>query len=121
MDKKGFTLTEILIVLIVAGILLGLILPNTFKAIERGNLTAHKSNLNTIQVALLMCFTEERDWSKCGDFAQLTDGHYLDSVPPHPFQGTYTIEDDPNGTGGKMACSENSTDFPESAVEDNCG
>ena len=42
MNKRGFTLTEILIVLVVAGILLALILPNTLKAIERANVTAHK-------------------------------------------------------------------------------
>ena len=107
-SQKGFTLTEILIVLVVAGILLSLILPNVLKAIERGNVTAHQSNLNTINVGLFMCFTEERDWSQCAseDLTDLVDGGYIDAVPEHPFGGTYTVEQDPNsGTNGFSACS----------------
>lgn len=105
LNKKGFTLTEILIVLVVAGILLALILPNVIKAIERGNVTAHESNLNTIQVALFMCFTEKRDWDQCSNFTQLTEGFFLEAEPDHPFGGTYSIVDDPNVISGKVACS----------------
>ncbi len=104
-NNKGFTLTEILIVLVVAGILLALILPNVLKAIERGNVTAHESNLNTIQVALFMCFTEERVWDNCDSFTELTDGNFLDEVPDHPFGGTYSLEADPDGTAGFVSCS----------------
>ncbi|MBZ0166689.1 MAG: prepilin-type N-terminal cleavage/methylation domain-containing protein [Candidatus Omnitrophica bacterium] len=111
-DKKGFTLTEILIVLVVAGILLSLILPNVLKAIERGNVTAHQSNLNTINVALYMCFTEKRVWDECDTFGELEAGGFLDSDPSftdadqHPFGGTYSIEQDPDsGTDGFAACS----------------
>ncbi len=110
--QKGFTLTEILIVLVVAGILLSLILPNVLKAIERGNVTAHQSNLNTINVALYMCFTENRVWDECDTFGELESGGFLDSDPSfqdadqHPFGGTYSIEQDPDsGTGGFQACS----------------
>ena len=102
--QKGFTLTEILIVLVVAGILLSLILPNVLKAIERGNVTAHQSNLNTINVGLYMCFTEERDWDACDTLPELTAGNYIPAVPEHPFGDDYNIEPDPNGTDGFVAC-----------------
>ncbi|MGE0268215.1 MAG: competence type IV pilus major pilin ComGC [Candidatus Omnitrophota bacterium] len=120
LNKKGFTLTEILIVLVVAGILLALILPNVLKAIERGNVTAHESNLNTIQVAMFMCFTEKRVWDQCNDIDQLVTDNFLEAVPAHPFSGTYTIEADPNGTAGFVACSEGEENFPADLAADNC-
>lgn len=121
MNKKGFTLTEILIVLVVAGILLALILPNTLKAIERANVTAQESNLNTVQVALFMCFTEERNWGNCDSFQELIDGNYLEEIPEHPFNGEYTIEADPNGTAGYIACSQGEENFPTDVAPDKCG
>jgi prepilin-type N-terminal cleavage/methylation domain-containing protein len=118
MNKKGFTLTEILIVLVVAGILLALILPNSLKAIERSNLTAHLNNLKTIKTAMFMCYTETKDWSACDTQDELVNGKYLDSWPSHPFGGTYTIEDDPDGTAGKVVCSNGSENLPADAPAD---
>jgi prepilin-type N-terminal cleavage/methylation domain-containing protein len=118
MNKKGFTLTEILIVLVVAGILLALILPNSLKAIERSNVTAHRNNLNTVKVALFTCYTANQDWAACDTSTELIDGDYLEEWPNHPFNGTYTIEDDPDGTAGKVVCSNGSVDMPDDAPDD---
>ncbi|MCK5216087.1 MAG: prepilin-type N-terminal cleavage/methylation domain-containing protein [Candidatus Omnitrophica bacterium] len=87
MDKKGFTLVEILIVLVVAGILLALILPNTLKAIDRGNQTADQSNVNTLQTAVFMCYTETRNWGDCGDQESLLAENYLEELVVSPYDG----------------------------------
>jgi len=126
MNKKGFTLTEILIVLVVAGILLALILPNTLKAIERGNVTALRNDLNTVKVALLMCFTQERNWDSCSTFDNLTgDGrNFLDpefvanNGLKTPFGVTYQIQADPNGIGGNIACYSGGEDLPAAVTDD---
>ncbi len=105
-NNKGFTLTEILIVLVVAGILLALILPNTLKAIERGRATQLRNDLHTIQVAAFMCFSATRLWASCDTLGELNaaaPNNYLDEIPTHPFGGVYSLVLDLNGTGGFVA------------------
>lgn len=125
MNKKGFTLTEILIVLVVAGILLALILPNTLKAIQRGEVTALRSDLNTIQVALFMCFTENKSWDSCDALTELSDGEFVDSelttrpVTENPFGVTYNVEDDPDSeTGGQVSCYSGGDNLPDDVSSD---
>ncbi len=70
-NKSGFTLTEILIVLVIAGILLALILPNSVKAIAKGNAVAAKANVDSCNSALVMCFGETKSWASCKDLSDL--------------------------------------------------
>lgn len=119
MNKKGFTLTEILIVLVVAGILLALILPNTLKAIERANITEHENNLNTLQVGLFMCYTETKDWEVCDTTLELVTGNFLSENPSTnpPFPGI-VYEPAPNVNGvGYVACS---TGLPAAPILKDC-
>ncbi len=89
--KKGFTLIELLVVLIIIGVLIGLILPNTLKAIKQANNKECASNLRSIDTALQLCYTEKRDWSQCGDVAALVTGRYLDVAPVCPFGVAYAV------------------------------
>ncbi len=93
-NKSGFTLTEILIVLVIAGILLALILPNAVKAITKGNDVASKSNVDSCNAAIVMCFGELKDWNKCDTLDKLTSAHFTKSN----IEGV-KIEDDPSGSG----------------------
>ncbi len=118
-QNKGFTLTEVLIVLVIAGILIALILPNAVKAIERANVAKHLSNLDTIDEAIMLCYTQERDWDLCDDIeAELIAGDYLDENPNDdaPFGAVYSITDDPDTADGKVATA--TGDFPEDLEED---
>lgn len=63
-NKSAFTLTEILIVLVIAGILLALILPNSLRAVQRGNVVSGTSNVQSCRTALLLCFSENgQSWA----------------------------------------------------------
>lgn len=123
MSKKGFTLTEILIVMIVAGILLALILPNTLKALERANVTKRNNNLHTIDTAIYMCYSEERDWTNCKDVNYLeTNGHLEPGViGEDPFGGVYSTYDrsnDPNlNIQGFIGCVTTAGTVPKGALE----
>jgi len=117
MSKKGFTLVEILIVLVVAGILLALILPNTLKAIDRGNITADQTNVNTLQTAVFMCYTENRDWTLCDTQGELESDGFLDIGLVSPYSGgsyTFTSTQDNAGNtiGIKVTSSEQGTRWP---------
>jgi len=77
MNKKGFTLTEILIVLVIAGILLALILPNSVKAIAKAKTAEGKANSKNCNAAILACYVGEgNDWTNCGSFSNLTSNGY---------------------------------------------
>lgn len=128
-NKKGFTLTEILIVMVVAGILLALILPNTLKAIERGNATALRNDVNSINTALFMCFSQERNWSTCNTFTLLTTPAagepYLADVPLNPFvtgataaAPGYSISASANGTGFLATIDTPSGTYPADIIAD---
>jgi len=81
-STKGFTLTEILIVLVIAGILLALILPNSLKAVARGNVVANKSDVQSCSTAALICYSENANtWANCDTIAELVAGTYLKAAP----------------------------------------
>lgn len=111
-NKKGFTLVEILVVLVVAGILLALILPNALKAITRASVTEHESNIDNIQTALFMCFTERRDWTLCDAPNELEGAanNFIQAYPAAtPFGGTYNLGIDPNNPPAIRVCSVGAT------------
>jgi prepilin-type N-terminal cleavage/methylation domain-containing protein len=77
-NKSAFTLTEILIVLVIAGILLALILPNSLKAIQRGNVVASKSNVQSCRTAVMVCYAENnQNWGSCDTMDKLVAGKFL--------------------------------------------
>ena len=81
-NKSGFTLTEILIVLVIAGILLALILPNSLKAIERGNVVSNTSNVQSCRTVVMVCYAENNhNWAACDTMDELTTGGFLKAAP----------------------------------------
>ncbi len=99
--KSGFTLTEILIVLVIAGILLALILPNSLKAIQRGNVVAGDSNIQSCKTAVMVCYAENnRSWAACDTIDKLVTNKFLKEAPKNANGGAIAVVDD-NDTGGK--------------------
>ncbi len=83
-NKSGFTLTEILIVLVIAGILLALILPNGLRAVQRGNVVSGTSNVQSCRTALLVCYSENgNNWAAapCASVAALQTAGFLPAGP----------------------------------------
>ncbi len=103
MNKKAFTLTEILIVIVIGIILVALIAPRALRAIAQANYLNDQSNEKTINEAIVMCWTDTRNWGSCDSAAELTtNGKYLKSFPTHPCGGTYTIIDTANTATGEV-------------------
>ncbi len=94
--KKGFTLVEILIVLVVIGIILAVVLPNTLRAIETANVRDSAATLRSIDTAINVCYAQTRVWGSCDSIAELTGAvpPYLDALqsPNDPFGVPYALQ-----------------------------
>ena len=115
---KGFTLVEVLIVVIVLGILAAIVVPQFSDASSDAKLSAIKTNLQTIrgQIQLykiqhsdvypaLATFSDQMTLSSKADgttaaigTAGYTLGPYLQSVPANPYTGANTISAGAAGT-----------------------
>ena len=104
--KKGFTLVELLVVLVVIGVIIALILPNAMKAIARAQDKECASNIRTIQTAMDLCYSQTRDYTLCNAMGELTSPIVsggvstpapLSTAPVCPFGVGYVIN---GGTTG---------------------
>jgi len=100
MAKKGFTLTEVLIVIVIAAILVFLIVPRGLRAIAQANYLSDQSNIGSIEEAALLCYSETKDWTSCNSQIEL-EVEYIDEWPAAPCGGAYVATDlsDPDGVG----------------------
>jgi len=78
--KKGFTLVELLIVIIIIGILAGMMMLSTGSAKDKAEATKIVSNMRTIKSAALMYYADNGKWPAVT--SALDDvSKYLDSSP----------------------------------------
>ncbi len=81
--KKGFTLVEMLIVLVVIGIILAVVLPNALRAIEQANVRDTAATLRSIDTAINLCYSQTRNWGACDTLGELRGATppYLETGP----------------------------------------
>jgi len=59
---KGFTLVELMVVLVIIGIIIALVVPNTIRAIRVANTKECANNIRALDTAIQMFYTESGDW-----------------------------------------------------------
>lgn len=108
---KGFSLVEILIVVVLLAILAAIVIPQVSNATQDARTTALLSNLQTIRSRLEVYKVQHRDrypderfveqmvqyTDEAGDVNDVPDpdyplGPYLCAIPPNPFSGDTTVE-----------------------------
>ena len=99
--KKGFTLVEILIVVVILGILAAIVIPQFTNASTEAKENSLKSSLQTLrsQISLYRVKSNDAD-PNCNSAAAMESDmvpDYLQKIPVNPFTGTNTITRGNNG------------------------
>lgn len=97
-NQKGFTIIELLVVIVIIGILVALALPQLFAAQARGRDTDRKNDLKNIQQQLESYFNDSDGGVYPATLAELVPD-YMDAIPEPPRAATgevYTYT--PDGT-----------------------
>jgi prepilin-type N-terminal cleavage/methylation domain-containing protein len=107
-NQKGFTLVELMVVVVIIGILVAIAVPlyNNVTANARKN--SCFANQRTIEGALAMYASENGDYP---DNINKLEGEYLQAIPVCPDGGTYNFDgtgegDDATVNRAKVVCSE---------------
>ena len=91
--KKGFTLVEILIVVVILGILAAIVIPQFTNASTEAKENSLKSDLHTMRAQLELYkvrYNQDEDANSLGD---LVTAEYLREIPTNPFNGLDTVSD----------------------------
>ena len=80
-DSKGFTLVELMVVLLIIGILIAIAIPIYNTTQKNAKIRACEANVRTIEGAAVQYFSSEGVWPSMNDL----EGSYIREVPKCPF------------------------------------
>jgi len=113
MNRKSFTLVELIVVIAIIAILAAIIAPNVFRAIEKAKIAAAMEDFKTYKKAIYAFYADTGTWPLgwndpresyyycCEDNGLITnlrnwpgwDGPYLEKIKSqHPWGGVYCLE-----------------------------
>jgi type IV pilus assembly protein PilE len=117
LNKQGFTLLEIIIVIIIVGVLASLALPRFFSTIEYSRATEALSSLQTTRSAIERCYIQTNNYNNCGAFTDLDiadpgtspGAHFTYAITPGAtsFTITATRTTRNGGAGGTIQLTQN--------------
>lgn len=122
MNKKGFTLIEILVAVAIMGILAGLTLTASMSSRKVARDGKRKADLEQIRSALEIYRSDVKAYpASLGNLVSV----YMDKVPDDPLSGTYTYSYKQNSSNSYTLCSyletDQSTTFDAATCGGDCG
>ena len=97
-NQKGFTLIELMVVVLIIGILVAIAIPVFGSAANNARLKSDQANLRTIDGAIAQYVAENN--ADPADVAALVTAKFLKSAPKNPYTqaADYTFASDGNGS-----------------------
>lgn len=99
--SKGFTLIELMVVMVIVSLLLTLAAPRYFRSIDRSKETVLKANLAGTRDALDKFYSDKGKYPD--DLGELVQSHYLRTLPWDPLvesNSAWTLVPPPDGQTG---------------------
>lgn len=98
--NSGFTLIELMIVVVVVGILAAIAVPSYARYVEKARRADAKSALLDVSQRLERCYTHTNTYENCINLPLLSpDRHYLVDTTEDLTENTFALEANPNGAG----------------------
>lgn len=95
-NQKGFTLVELMVVVVIIGILVAIAIPVYNEVQDKAKRNAEKANIKIIESAIQVYLTDGGSLNKLtteeGLKNELTP-KYLKEIPESPYEGSYTVEE----------------------------
>jgi len=94
--RRGFTLIEILIVVVILGILAAIVIPQFTDASQEASESSVRSQLQTLRSQIELFRVEDpaaaSAWNPVNDgWTALIDGDYIQAAPKNPLQNSTTV------------------------------
>ena len=91
-QSRGFTLIEILIVVVILGILAAIVIPQFTNAAQDANVSSARSQLQTMRSQIELYRVQNNGAIPAGPWTELVAGSYVRAAPVWPagFQENYT-------------------------------
>lgn len=87
---RGFTLVELMIVIVIIGIIIGVMIFHYFNAVDAAKIAKIKDELNTLCEAIGKYKSRHGNWPD--KLAELEYKGYLPKIPADPWEGRYEID-----------------------------
>lgn len=110
-DERGFTLVEVMVVVLIVGVLLAIAVPTFLGARDRAEERAAQSNLRIAQATAMVIFTDD------GDFDDVTTGAMRTNEPSLTWIGASSASTSENRIS--IGDSSDSSEWGAAAMADN--